>query len=312
MNQLGNPVLAHLNVLGDPLRARLLLVLDGQTLSVGELCDILQLPQSTVSRHLKTLVAGGWAHARREGTSRLYALSADELDAPAAELWRLVKGQLLETPGVAQDQARLARVLAERRARSADYFSRSAGQWDAVRDELFGETFHLAGLLAVLDPAAVVADLGCGTGRTAAAVAPFVSRVIAVDASREMLEAAGTRLTSHRNVEMREGTLEAVPIADAAVDLALLVLVLHHVSDPSRILREARRVVRPGGTVLVLDMQAHDREEYRAQMGHVWLGFTEAEIRRRLSAAGFPEARVVGLPPAPNVRGPALFVARGW
>ena len=100
MNQLGNPVLAHLNVLGDPLRARLLLVLDGQTLSVGELCDILQLPQSTVSRHLKTLVAGGWAHARREGTSRLYALSADELDAPAAELWRLVKGQLLETPGV--------------------------------------------------------------------------------------------------------------------------------------------------------------------------------------------------------------------
>lgn len=181
-----------------------------------------------------------------------------------------------------------------------------------MRDELFGETFHLAGLLAVLDPASVVADLGCGTGRTTAAVAPFVAQVIAVDASREMLDAAGTRLTCHANVDMREGALEAVPIADAAVDLALLVLVLHHVSDPSRILREARRVVRPGGTLIVLDMQAHDREEYRAQMGHVWLGFSETDIRRRLTGAGFPGARVVALPPTPGVRGPALFVARAW
>lgn len=311
MNQpVATPVLNHLNVLSDPLRARLLLVLDGQTLAVGELCDILQLPQSTISRHLKTLADGGWVSVRREATSRLYSLNIDDLDAPTADLWRLVKAQLAAAPGVAQDQARLARVLSDRRARSADYFSRTAGAWDAVRDDLFGETFHLAALLAVLDPDAVVADLGCGTGRTAAAMAPFVAKVLAVDASPEMLRAAAERLAGQPHVELREGALEAVPLAEASVDLAVLALVLHHVSDPSRILREARRVVRPGGTVLVIDMQAHDREDYRAQMGHVWLGFTEADIARRLGGAGFTGARVVPLPPAPGVRGPALFVAR--
>jgi ArsR family transcriptional regulator len=310
MNQPATHVLAHLNVLGDPLRARLLLVLDGQTLSVGELCDVLQLPQSTISRHLKTLTDGGWAQVRREGTSRLYSLVVDDLDEASTELWRVVKAQLSATPGVAQDRARLSRVVADRRAQSAAYFSRTAGQWDAVRDDLFGEAFHLAALLAVVDPDAVVADLGCGTGRTSASLAPFVRKVFAVDASPEMLAAAGQRLSPWPHVEFREGALETLPLDTASVDLALLVLVLHHVSDPSRILEEARRVVRPGGTVLVVDMQAHDRDEYRAQMGHVWLGFSEADISRRLGRAGFTGTRVVPLSPAPGVRGPALFVAR--
>ncbi len=310
MNQLGSAVLAHLNVLADPLRARLLLVLDGQTLSVGELCDILQLPQSTISRHLKTLTDGGWAQVRREGTSRLYSLVPDDLDDASAALWAVVKAQLHVTPGVAQDRVRLARVLSERRAQSAAYFSRTAGAWDAVRDDLFGDAFHLAGLLAVLDPHTVVADLGCGTGRTTAALAPFVREVVAIDASPEMLGAAGERLAGHGNVDLRAGTLEAVPLDSASVDLALLVMVLHHVSDPSGILAEARRVVRPGGTVLVIDMQPHDRDEYRAQMGHVWLGFSEADISRWLGRAGFTGTRVVPLSPTPGVRGPALFVAR--
>jgi ArsR family transcriptional regulator len=310
MNSLATPVLAHLNVLGDLVRARLLLVLDGQTLSVGELCDILQLPQSTVSRHLKTLVDGGWAQVRREGTSRLYSLAVDELDDSSADLWRVVKTPLLTMSAVAQDRLRLARVLAERRAESAAFFSRAAGEWDALRDELFGSSFHLEGLLGVLDPSWVVADLGCGTGRTSAALAPFVTQVIAVDASAEMLAAARERLDGAGQVDLRAGALEALPIADGSVDLALLVLVLHHVGDPVAVLREAQRILRPGGRVLVIDMQPHDREEYRGQMGHVWLGFSEAELGRLLGGAGFTETRVVPLSPAPGVRGPALFVAR--
>lgn len=311
MNQVGSPVLAHLNVLADPLRARLLLVLDGQTLSVGELCDVLQLPQSTISRHLKTLSDGGWAQVRREGTSRLYSLVADDLDAASSELWQVVKAQLLSTPGVTQDRARLARVLADRRAESAAYFSRTAGGWDAVRDDLFGETVHLDGLLATFDPQWVVADLGCGTGRTAASLSPFVRQVIAVDASLEMLAAARERLATCANVEVRQGTLEAVPVEDASVDVALLALVLHHVGDPTAVLGEARRILVPGGRVVVLDMQTHDREEYRAQMGHVWLGFSDTAMGRHLGRAGFTGVRVVPLPPAPGVRGPALCVARG-
>lgn len=310
MNHLALPVLAHLNVLGDLLRSRLLLVLEGQTLSVGELCDILQLPQSTISRHLKTLTDGGWAQVRREGTSRLYSLVLEDLDAASAELWRVVKAYLAPMPAVAQDRIRLARVLADRRADSAAFFSRAAGEWDALRDDLYGSTFHLEGLLAVLDPAWTVADLGCGTGRTSAALAPFVRQVLAVDASAEMLTAARERLSTAPNVDVREGALEALPIADASVDLALLVLVLHHLGDPAAALREARRVLVPGGRVLAIDMQPHDREEYRGQMGHVWLGFSEPQIGRLLSGAGFEGTRVVPLSPVSGVRGPALFVAR--
>ena len=310
MNQLASPVLAHLNVLGDPLRARLLLVLEGQTLAVGELCDILQLPQSTISRHLKTLTDGGWSQVRREGTSRLYSFVTEDLDAASNDLWRVVKAQLVTTAAVAQDRVRLTRVLAQRRAESAAFFSRTAGEWDDVRDELYGSTFHLNGLLATCDPAWTVADLGCGTGRTAAALAPFVRQVVAVDASAEMLGAARERLQGTPNVDVREGTLEAAPVGDGAVDLALLVLVLHHVGDPAAVLKEARRVLAPGGRVLVIDMQPHDREEYRGQMGHVWLGFSEPQIGRLLAGAGFDGTRVVPLSPAPGVRGPALFVAR--
>jgi SAM-dependent methyltransferase len=310
MNQLASPVLAHLNVLGDILRARLLLVLDGQTLSVGELCDILQLPQSTVSRHLKTLVDGGWAQVRREGTSRLYSLVPEDLDDGSADLWRVVKAQLVAMPAVTQDRARLTRVLADRRTQSAEFFSRAAGEWDALRDELYGTTFHLEGLLASLDPSWVVADLGCGTGRTSAALAPFVRAVIAVDASAEMLTAARERLAMVDNVDLRQGTLEAVPVADGTIDLALLVLVLHHLGDPAAVLKEARRILAPSGRLLVIDMQSHDREEYRGQMGHVWLGFPGAQIGRLLAGAGFVGTRVVPLSPVPGVRGPALFVAR--
>ena len=310
MNQLASPVLAHLNVLGDLLRARLLLVLEGQTLSVGELCDILQLPQSTVSRHLKTLVDGGWAQVRREGTSRLYSLVVEDLDEGSGELWRVVKAQLVTMPAVAQDRVRLTRVLVERRSQSAAFFSRAAGEWDALRDELYGSAFHLEGLLAAIDPSWVAADLGCGTGRTSAALAPFVRQVIAVDTSAEMLAAARERLVTTGNVDVREGALEAVPIAEGTVDLALLVLVLHHLGDPAAVLKEARRILAPGGRLLVIDMQPHDREEYRGQMGHVWLGFSEAQIGRLLGGAGFTGTRVVPLPPAPGVRGPALFVAR--
>lgn len=310
MNQPASHVLAHLNVLGDPVRARLLLVLEGQTLAVGELCDVLQLPQSTISRHLKTLMDGGWVHARREGTSRLYSLTTEDLDGGSADLWRIVRAQLESIPAIAQDRVRLAHVLAERRANSAAYFSRTAGVWDAVRDDLYGSTFHLEGLLATLDPGWVVADLGCGTGRTSAALAPFVRTVIAVDASAEMLAAARARLGVTPNVDLREGTLEALPIPDASVDLALLVLVLHHLGDPAAVLREARRVLAPGGRLLVVDMQAHDREEYRGQMGHVWLGFSEPQMDRLLAAAGFSGTRIVPLSPASGVRGPALFAAR--
>src|SRR5262249_19251356 len=151
----------------------------------------------------------------------------------------------------------------------------------------------------------------CGTGQTTAALAPFVAKAIAVDRSGEMLQAARRRLRDLPNVEVRRGELEAMPIDDAELDVATLVLVLNHVSDPAAVLAETTRVIRPGGRLLVADMLPHDREEYRQRMGHVWLGFPEEHVRRLMSDAGFDTIRVVSLAAEPEAKGPALFVAVG-
>src|SRR6266850_5018439 len=283
----------HLASLADITRSRLLLMLDRHELTVSELCGIMQLPQSTVSRHLKALADGGWVSARADGTSHLNTMTRQELDAPARRLWSLVRDQAGPTPAAAQDQRRLQAALADRRTKSQEFFSSSAGQWDRVRDELFGDRFHLAALAALADPEWVIGDLGCGTGRVSAALAPFVARVVAVDGSAAMLQAAKKRLHEFDNIDLRRGDLESLPIDDARLDAATLMLVLHHVPEPERAFAEVARVVKPGGRAVVVDMLPHDRESYRQQMGHVWLGFSDDHMRRILSGSGFEDVRIV-------------------
>jgi ubiquinone/menaquinone biosynthesis C-methylase UbiE/DNA-binding transcriptional ArsR family regulator len=298
-----------LTTLSDSTRSRMLLLLERNELTVTELCSVLQLPQSTVSRHLKTLADASWVVSRRDGTSRYYALSLDERGAPARRLWSLLREQVSATAGADQDARRLKGVLSRRQSASQEFFESAAGQWDKLREELFGAASHLQALPALLDDCWVVGDLGCGTGQVASALAPFVARVIAVDRSGEMLQAARRRLRELPNVEVKRGELEALPIADAELDAATLLLVLHHLPDPGAALAEAARVLKPGGRLLISDMLPHDREEYRQQMGHVWLGFDDDQLRRLLAAAGFARVRIVPLPAHAAAKGPALFVA---
>jgi ubiquinone/menaquinone biosynthesis C-methylase UbiE/DNA-binding transcriptional ArsR family regulator len=300
----------HLASLADTTRSRILLLLDRQELTVSELCAITQLPQSTVSRHLKALADADWVSARAEGTSNLYTL-AKVLDPAARRLWVLVREQVGATTAAAQDQRRLQATLAERRTKSQEFFSSSAGQWDRVRDELFGDRFHLAALSALIDPSWTIGDLGCGTGQVSAALAPFAARVVAVDDSAAMLQAAKKRLTAFANVDLRRGELESLPIDDARLDAATLMLVLHHLSEPEKALNEVARVLKPGGRLLLVDMLPHDRDSYRQQMGHVWLGFSEDQIERMLDVSGFERVKVVALPTDAKAKGPALFVAIG-
>ncbi len=300
-----------LTALADATRSRMLLLLDRHELTVSEMCAILQLPQSTVSRHLKTLSDANWVISRREGTSRYYTLSLKDGTAPARQLWSLLREQVSAGAGADQDTLRLEGVLARRRTKSEEFFESAAGQWDKLREELFGSAMHLQALPAFLDERWVVGDLGCGTGHVAAALAPFVARVIAVDRSGEMLQAAGRRLRDLPNVEVKRGELESLPVADGELDAATLLLVLHHVADPAAALREAARALKPGGRLVIADMLPHDRDEYRQQMGHVWLGFSADQLRGLLSAAGFTRIRIVPLSPHPQARGPALFVASG-
>ena len=297
-----------LTTLADATRSRMLLLLERHELMVSELCAVLQLPQSTVSRHLKTLADAGWVMSRRDGTSRFYALALDDRGPETRRLWALLREQITATPGADQDSRRLKGVLGRRQTKSQQFFESAAGQWDHVRQELFGRSSHLLALPGLLDERWSVGDLGCGTGQIAAVLAPFVRRVVAVDRSSDMLQEATRRLREHANVEVRQAELEALPLESGELDAATMVLVLHHLPDPAAALGEASRVLKPGGRLLMVDMLPHDREEYRQQMGHVWLGLGEDQLRRMLTAAGMSQIRVVPMSVDPDAKGPALFV----
>jgi ubiquinone/menaquinone biosynthesis C-methylase UbiE/DNA-binding transcriptional ArsR family regulator len=302
-------ILDHMSALADPTRCRILLLLEKHELTVSELCAVLQMPQSSVSRHLKTLADDDWVSSRRDGTSRFYSMPLDDLDSGASRLWPLIREQVATTAAAGQDERRLASVLARRRAKSQEFFATAAGDWDRLRSDQFGDAFYLWAVLGLIDPALIVGDLGCGTGQLAGTIAPYVRRVIAVDGSADMLEAARRRLGDRSNVDLRQGDLEALPLEAGELDAAMLSLVLHYSPEPARALAEVARVVRPGGRVLLVDMLPHEREEYQQQMGHVWLGFSEKQMSRFLAGAGFDDIRMRPLPADPDAKGPALFAA---
>jgi len=295
--------------LADPIRCRMLLPLERHELTVNEICAVLQLPQSTVSRHLKTLADDGWVSSRRDGTSRFYGMVLSELDPGAQRLWPLIREQIAGTSGAEQDERRLKSVLSKRRSKSEEFFSSASGQWDHLRSELFGDRFHLHAMLSLIDPSLVVGDLGCGTGQVSELMAPHVSKVIAVDGSTDMVQAARKRLKAMHQVEVRRGDMEALPIDGETLDVAMVALVLHHVPDPARALAEVHRTLKCGGRALIVDMLPHDRVEYQQQMGHVWLGFSEKTMKKFLEGAGFEQASMTPLPADDSAKGPGLFIA---
>lgn len=304
------PLHDRLSALADPIRTRLLLVLERHELTVSELRAVLQLPQSTVSRHLKVLADAGWVAAREDGTSNRYRHDGKTLEAGSRRLWASVREEAQGVSAAKRDAERVRGVLADRHTRSQAFFASSAGQWDRVRSELFGARTELFALVGLFDPASTVGDLGCGTGQLAEVIAPFVSQVIAVDESPAMLKAARQRMATSTNVDIREGSLEALPIDDATLDVAVLSLVLHYVAEPVAALADVRRTLRPaGGRLLLVDMLPHDRAEYRQTMGHVWLGFDAEQLKQWATEAGFTSVRYHALPAAPQAKGPTLFTA---
>lgn len=308
---LGATIVTRLQALADTTRNRLLLLLEKHELTVSELCDALQLPQSTTSRHLKVLADDGWVVSRADGASRLYRMPGSDLEPGARRLWQVVRDQITDAPAAARDAERLRGVLAGRRARSEEFFASAAGQWDRLRAELFGGRTELLPLLGLLGGEWIVGDLGCGTGHLAQALAPFVGRVIAVDASAAMLRSAKARIGDVANIEIRRGDLEDLPITDGTLDAAFLVLVLPYLAEPSRAVAEAARALKPGGRLMITDLMPHDRAEYRQTMGHQWQGFAEAEVLGWLKDSGLTGCRYGAIAPEPSARGPMVFTASG-
>ena len=154
-----------------------------------------------------------------------------------------------------------------------------------------------------------MADLGCGTGHAAVALAAHVTRVVGVDQSAAMLKAARKRTVGLGNVELRRGRLEALPLEDQSCDGALLLLALTYVGEPAAALAEMARILRPGGRAVVVDLLRHDRDDFRRRMGQQGFGFEPEELKTMMEAAGLQQVTVRELAPEPGAKGPALLLA---
>jgi ArsR family transcriptional regulator len=297
----------QLALLAEPTRARLLYVLEDEELAVGELVQALQLPQSTVSRHLKALKDAGWIRRRAEGSAGWFRM-VDPLDGTAAALWAVVRPRHEASAQATEDRERRQAVLEARRVDSTTFFGRMHEQWDALRTELFGESFILPALLGLLSDPGTIVELGCGTGPNLTALAPVATRIIGVDREARMLDAARQRTEEFANIELREGWLEDLPLQTGEANMALCILVLHHVPDLRAAFDEMARVVAPGGRIAITDMRTHERTAYRDTMGHAHLGFDAPTVQAHLPAA-LSLARWTDLPADPASQGPGLFTA---
>jgi len=283
-----DPALAALNAAGEETRLRLLALLSQSELTVSEVVAILGQSQPRVSRHLKLLVEAGLVERRREGAWAFFRLAPS---GPASALARDIAAWLDPAdPIVADDQARLVEVRHARAENAARYFAAHAAEWDDIRSLHVPEALVEEAMRKAVgeQPVRTLLDLGAGAGRMLELFAPLADRAIGVDLSTAMLAVARGRMeeTGLRNVQLRQGDIYALPIERNSVDLAIMHQVLHYLDDPARALREAARVLAPGGRLLVVDFAPHQEEALRDKHAHRRLGFSEKEIVGLLAQAG--------------------------
>jgi ubiquinone/menaquinone biosynthesis C-methylase UbiE len=275
-------ILKSMRLAADPNRLRLLLLLEREELSVAELQEILAKGQSQISTHLAQLKQAGLVDDRRTGKNSFYRSKAP------AGLMELLREAVAEVPEAEQDREALRLALRRRQDTMRRYFDELAGKFG--RQYVPGRSWKgIAEALLKLMPPMVIADLGAGEGTISQLMAQRAKRVIAIDNSEKMVEFGSELARKHGigNLEFRQGDLEDVPIRAGTVDLAFLSQALHHAVHPERAIAEAWRILKPGGRIVILDLNRHHFEEAREMYADLWLGFTELETEKLLKGAGF-------------------------
>ena len=276
-----------LKALADPLRLRVLAAVCEEELTVGEVQEVVESVQSSVSRNLAILREAGFVRDRKEGTS-VYFSVRENMPESARELFTSLQSQFTAIPEINRDRARLEECRRRRLARSKSYFESVAGDWEHIRKSYFDDRVTSLAIEKLLPRNLTLADIGCGTGSLTLELARFARKVIGVDLSHEMLRRARVVAKERElhNVEFHRGDALHLPLETHSVDAAFCVMVLHFLPDPERAVGELCRITRPGGSVIVVDLVEHKQDWMRAQMAHQWLGFDRASIEKWLHGAG--------------------------
>lgn len=280
-------IVRTIKALGDPLRLRVLAAVSEEELTVGEVQEVVGSVQSSVSRNLAILREAGFIQDRKEGTN-VYFSARRDMPEPAQELFKSLRERIGDLPEAKGDRARLEDCRRRRLNRSRNYFETVAGDWERIRKSYFDDRVASLAIEKLLPRNLVLADVGCGTGSLTFELARFAGKVIGVDLSQEMLRRARELSKEKKltNVDLRLGDALKLPIPTHSVHAAFCVMVLHFLTVPQRALAELCRIVRPGGSIVVVDLVQHEQEWMREQMAHRWLGFDGETIEDLFHAAG--------------------------
>ena len=283
-------------LLGDDARLRMLRLLEVERLNVSELTGILGIAQSGVSRHLGLLKDAGLVVEDREGGYSYYRIAPAMREGQngLGPVWPLLQAQFESVAATDAGRADFARLAEVRRLRKEN-FDAHGGADTNERQLVPGRSWAAwSRALGHLLPRLRVADLGCGEGYLTIEAARWASTVYAVDRSTTVLDRARA-LASRRkvaNVVWKKGELERLPLGDQSVDVALLSQALHHAADPGAALKEAVRILVPGGRVLLLDLREHDEKWVHERLGDRWPGFSDERLRALLAEAGFSDIKI--------------------
>ncbi|MDF7825533.1 metalloregulator ArsR/SmtB family transcription factor [Pontiellaceae bacterium B12227] len=288
-------ILDIFKALADEGRLRILRSIDQAELSVAELVQALEMPQSTVSRHLKPMREAGLVASRRDGTSMYYHRGELFRDAAFAQI---LNERLKEISVANRDAAAVERVLDLRRRKSREFFDEIAGRYGSLTEPGGGWQALAAGLAAGFEGQRV-ADLGCGEGGLALLLARFAKQVVAFDQSENMLKLVAERATEQNVLEqldLRVGNLESLALAGEAFDAVFISQSLHHTSNPEEVIHSAADGLKVGGKLVILDLVRHEHEWTREEWADQWLGFEPREIRKWLDGAEIEPSVIDSLP----------------
>ena len=304
-----------LKAAGEGTRLRVLALLAEAELTVSDLTDILRQSQPRISRHLKLLVEAGLVERFREGTWAFFRLAehGGGADVARALIERLNPGDQT----IARDRERLSSVRQARATAAQAYFRAHAAEWDRIRKlHVADEAVEDAIRAALSDkPFRSLLDLGTGTGRMLEMFGPDIERGLGLDLSLDMLLLARDRLerAGLRNCSVRQGDIYDLPLANDSFDVVIVHQVLHFLDDGARAIREAARVLRPGGRLLVVDFAPHEQEFLREQFAHRRLGFAPDTVMQWITASGLDPVMHTSLAPEPGPEGKiavSLWLAR--